>query len=68
MSKIINFPIDRTVSEKLALKTSRKSPTAEKCDIIIFPGVRIERKQHTVSQHANALLALRKQAGKTKDN
>ena len=68
MSKIINFPIERTINEKQTLKQGVKSAAMEKCDVIIFPGVRIERQPRTLSQHATALHELREQVVKTKDN
>ena len=63
MSKIINFPLERTKQQNHIGQTSD-------AELIIFPGVRIERVEQTKTgqtTRANTLSALRKQAGKIKE-
>ncbi len=67
MSKIIKFPTKRADEADYVHPISQKTTPTRECNVIIFPGVRIERHKRTLSQHATALHALRKQAGKTKD-
>ncbi len=67
MNKIIKFPTKRVNEAEYVHPISQKATPTQECKVIIFPGVRIERHKRTLSQHATALHALRKQAGKTKD-
>ena len=56
MSNIVKFPIERT-------NLSQTSAQINRADIVIFPGVRIERREFKLAdRHANPK---RKQVGKS---